>query len=302
MTLPNFLLIGAQKSGTSSLFRYLKTHPQVFMSHIKEPKFFALESEDFDFKAPYQMPDTVARIAERERYEALFGDVGGATAVGEGSTWYLHTPSAPAKIKEHVPQMKLIAILREPVTRAHSNFLHNRNYLKIEPHADFAAAIAAEEERRQKEWGHPWYYVHNGRYYTHLKRYFDTFGSDQIRVYLMEDLKADPETLLRDVYQFLGVDADFLPDFSQRFNVSAGTTKSESVSTFLDKPHPLKTLLKPLFPERLRRRLKFAVAKQNRAPRTIETAVRTQIIQAVREDVLQLQTLLDRDLSHWLKA
>lgn len=301
MTLPNFLIIGAQKSGTSSLYRHLRAHPEVFMGRSKEPKYFALESEDFGFRAPYTLPDTVDRFANLEQYQALFEEANGASAIGEASTWYLHSPIAPARIHRHVPDMKLVAILRNPVKRAYSNFLHNRNYLKIEPLEEFGAAVAAEEERREREWGHPWYYKDKGRYYKHLRRYYDLFAAEQIRVYLLEDLKRDPIELLHDLYRFLNVDDTFTPDFSQRYNVSAQNTRSESVHTFLDKPHPIKTILKPFVPKWLRRRLKATVHERNRVKPQIEPGVYMEIQTELRDDILHLQELLERDLSAWLQ-
>ncbi len=300
MTMPNFLIIGAQKSGTSSLYRYLKAHPQVFMSHIKEPKFFALKDDDFHFKAPYRLPDSVVRIADLDQFQALFADVDGETAIGEASTWYLHTPGTPEKIKQYVPDMKLLAILRHPVQRAYSNFLHNKDYLGIEPCPDFAEAIAAETERRQKNWGHPWYYQYKGLYYKHLKPYFDIFGKDQIRVFLMEDLNADPAGLIQTVYRFLEIDDLFIPDVAQRFNVSAGNTRNMSLHTFLNKPNPIKTVVRPFIPQRFRRRVKMDLQKRNRTKPRIMPDVRKQLIAVFRDDILCLQDLLQRDLSAWL--
>lgn len=301
MTLPNFLIIGAQKSGTSSLFRYLKAHPQVFMSHIKEPKFFALEEDDFHFNAPYSMPDSVARIADFDAYQALFAEANGATAVGEASTWYLHiTPFTPQKIKQYVPDMKILAILRHPIQRAYSNFLHNKDYLGIEPFSEFAQAVAAEAERRQQNWGHPWYYQDKGMYYKHLKPYFDAFGPEQIRVYLMEDLKADPVGLMQEIYRFLAIDDSFEPDVAQRFNVSAGNTRHSALHNFLNKPNPVKSLVRSFVPQRFRRQVKMDLQKRNRAKPKILPETREQLTAVFRPDIQQLQELLQRDLSAWL--
>ena len=302
MTLPNFLIIGAQKSGTSSLYRHLRSHPEIFMSRSKEPKYFALDGDEFSFNAPYTLPDTVDRFADFDRYQELFHGADGALAIGEASTWYLHSPIAPVRIHAHVPEMKLVAILRNPVERAFSNFLHNRNYLKIEPLDDFGAAVAAEEKRREEAWGHPWYYKEKGRYYKHLRRYYDLFDADQIRVYLLDDLKHDPVELLHDLYRFFGVDDTFMPDFSQRYNVSAQNTRSESVHTFLDKPHPLKSILKPFVPTWLRRRLKATVHERNRVKPQIEQSVYNQVQAELQEDILRLQGLINRDLSPWLQS
>lgn len=300
--LPNFLVIGAQKSGTSSLYRYLGAHPQVFMSRIKEPKFFALNGNGLSFNAPADFPDKVIRVADQDEYEALFDFADDEEVLGEASTWYLHSKEAPGRIKRHIPQAKLIAILRNPVHRAYSNFRFNRTYLQIEPLSRFFKAVHAEEKRRQEGWGHPWYYAYKGMYFTHLKRYYDLFGRDQIRVYLFEDLKADPASLIQDIYRFLGVDDTFLPDFSQRYNVSSGSTHSDSLHTFLDEPHPVKAFVKPLVPQLLRRRIKFVLHRLNRTKKEIDSRAEVHIMEKCREDILRLQDLIDRDLSGWLAS
>ncbi len=300
MTMPNFLIIGAQKSGTSSLYRYLKNHPQIFMPKVKEPKFFALESEDFGFNAPYTLPAEVARIADIDVYQALFQPADRETALGEASTWYLPTPGTAARIRHYVPDMKLIAILRQPVERAYSNFLHARNYLKIEPYDDFAQAIHAEESRKEQAWGHPWYYKHKGFYTLHLKPYFDTFDRRQIRVYLMDDLKSDPTGLLKDIYQFLNVDDSFLPDFAQRYNVSADSARSATLHNLLNKPSSVKSAIRWLIPPGMRRQMKLKLQKRNRAKQDISPEIRQELMRDYREDILKLQDLIGRDLSSWL--
>lgn len=300
MTLPNFLIIGSQKSGTSSLYRYLKAHPQIFMTRIKEPKFFALESDDFGFNAPYSLPEEVARIADFDAYQALFADAGDETALGEASTWYLHTPGTAERIRKYIPDVKLIAILRQPVERAYSNFLHARNYLKIEPYHDFAQAIRAEDERFRQQWGHPWYYKRKGFYYRHLKPYFDTFQREQIRVYLMDDLKADAATRLKDIYRFLDVDDTFQPDFARRYNVSANSARSQTLHNVLNKPHPVKAALRRLLPPTVRRQLKLKLQQKNRAPQTISPEIRAELMREFKGDILKLQDLIGRDLSTWL--
>lgn len=125
MTLPNFLIIGAAKAGTTSLYHYLAQHPQIYMSPIKEPNFFALEERCVDFRGPGDhLYIKQFSVTELERYRSLFQGVTHEQAVGEASPLYLYSPVAPARSHRYVPEMKLIAILRHPVDRAYSAFLH----------------------------------------------------------------------------------------------------------------------------------------------------------------------------------
>src|SRR3712207_4104321 len=131
MTLPNFLVIGAMKSGTTALYYYLEQHPEIYMSPVKEPNFFSQENA----------ADTVTHIGT---YEQLFKGASGKKAIGEASHSYLYEPRAAAEIRRYVPKVKLIAILRNPIDRAYSHFLHMVRS-GTEPLDDFAQALREEE-------------------------------------------------------------------------------------------------------------------------------------------------------------
>ncbi len=163
MTLPNFLVIGAAKSGTTALHEYLKQHPQIYMSPQKEPHFFSLEGKKVDFRGPgdkreEQLNNSVTNI---EDYRKLFQGVSNEIAIGESSTSYLNNPEAPERIRHYIPNAKLIAILRNPVARAYSSFLHmvQRGY---EPLTDFAEALRDEERRIRDNWMGLWHYKQTG--------------------------------------------------------------------------------------------------------------------------------------------
>src|SRR5580765_3646808 len=121
MTLPNFLIIGAGKSGTTALYEYLKQHPQVYMSPVKEPRFFAFEGESVNFGGPWgeRLNPEVMAFNSIASYSALFEDVEDETAIGEASPIYLWAAKAAARIHRRVPDARLIAILRDPVERAY---------------------------------------------------------------------------------------------------------------------------------------------------------------------------------------
>lgn len=299
--MPNFLVIGASKSGTTSIHRYLEQHPEVYVSTLKEPKFFALEGERPDYKGPGDgeaWRDSVTSIGE---YEALFDGTTDERAVGEVSPVYLYSEKAVGRIKHHVPDAKLIAVLRNPVERAYSSFLHKRRDGR-EPFDDFVQALDAEDERMREGWAYGWRYTRVGFYYGQLKRYFDAFAPGQIRVYLYEDLMDDPVGLMWDIYGFLGVDDTFIPDMSRRHNVS-GIPKNRFVHSLLRGRNPVKTALKPLFPKEMRKRLLVDLQNRNlkKAP-VMPSEARRRLTEAYREDILKLQGLIDRDLSGWLEA
>lgn len=307
MTLPNFLIIGAQKAGTTALYYYLKQHPHIYMSPEKEPHFFALEGESIDFRGPRdnEILKDIA-VTELEDYRQLFKNVSDESAVGEATAVYLYSPKACERIRHYVPKAKLIAILRNPAERAYSSFLHMVRDGR-EPLEDFGRALQEEETRIRDNWGPIWHYKQAGFYYGQLKRYFDEFAREQIRIYLYEDLKGDPDGTLRDIFQFLEVDDAFAPDMSGRYNV-AGVPKNRSLHTlheFLIKSHPLKSALKPLVPKNLRRqavkRVVNGIRNRNLVKPSFPPEIREQLLADYREDVLKLEHLIQRDLSGWLK-
>ncbi len=301
MTLPNFLVIGAQKA-VSSLYYYLKQHPEVYMSPVKVPRFFALEGREPDFfrggpgDREIMSQGTVTDI---EGYRALFAGVSGEKAIGEASAWHLYIPEAAYRIRHHIPEARLMSVLRNPVDRAYSHFLMVRRN-SCEPLADFALALDAEEERVRERWGPNFHYKRMGLYHEQLARYYELFEAKQIRVYLYEDLKEDPVGTTQSIFRFLGVDEAFVPDTSLKHNVTR-LPRSRALQTFIKKPHPLKATLRPFLPERLRRRMRVGLWERNlTGPPPMPEGVRRELSEAYREDVLKLQKLIGRDLSGWL--
>ena len=300
MTMPNFLIIGAAKAGTTSLYEYLKMHPQVYMSPRKETRFFAVYQENLNFQGPGDLTRYYF-VKDLETYRALFDGVTDEIAIGEASPWYLYLPKAAERIKQHIPNVKLIAILREPVARAYSHFWHSIRE-NIEPITDFSQAMAAETERIENNWSQHWHYRQRGFYYAQLKYYYDLFKPEQIKVCLYDDLVSDPITLMQDIYRFLGVDDTFIPNTDKKYNVGA-IPKNKTVAKLLKRSHPLKNVLSTLIPsQKIRQQIKENLLNLNLRPKpSLQPEVRRKFLAEYREDILKLQDLLQRDLSMWLE-
>ena len=300
--MPDFLVIGAAKAGTTSLYFYLRQHPQIYMPSLKEPHFFAFgeEGKRPDFRGPGDdLGINSFAVTDLDRYLELFQKAGEHVVAGEASTQYLYSNVAPVRIKHYVPNVKLIAVLRNPVERAFSAFLHQRREGR-EPFEDFRKALEAEEERIKKKWDWLWHYKSGGFYAEQLERYFMLFEKEQMRIYLYEDLKSNPLGVVQDIFAFLGVDPFFRPNFSLRYNVS-GIPRNRWLHVFLSRPNLLKRLLKPLIPELLRQRIVVTLQNRNLVKPEMPEDVRRELIEVYREDVLKLQDLIGRDLSHWLR-
>jgi hypothetical protein len=301
VTMPNFLVIGAGKSGTTSLYHYLSQHPEVYMSPMKEPKFFCFEGEKPTFQGPGDDEEINRKcVTTIDAYKALFEGVADEKAVGEASSMYLYYPRTPERIRRHVPDARLIAVLRNPVERAYSSYLHCVRD-RGEPLGDFAEALCEEEERIDEGWGPLWHYKTVGFYFDQLRRYFDTFDRCQIRIYLYEDLNTDAGGVLRDIFDFLDVDDSYAPDISLKHNVS-GVPRSRVLHALLNKPNPIKTVLKPLVPVGPRRALNHRITGRNLLRPRLAPEVRRRLVEAYSEDVTKVQDLIQRDLSKWLEG
>jgi hypothetical protein len=297
--MPNFLIIGAAKGGTTALHYYLKQHPQIYMSPVKETKFFVFEGEKVNYRGPGDLEANRSVITNIQAYQAQFEKVTHEIAIGESSPIYLYSPKAPERIQHYIPNVKLIAILRNPADRAFSSFLHlirdGREWL-----TDFEQALKEEEKRIADNWALLWYYKNAGFYYLQLKRYFDRFSPSQIRVYLYEDLNNSPIELIQDLFRFLEVDNTFVPNTSTRHNVSL-IPKNKYLHEFLTQPKPIKSALSQLIPTRVRQRITTTLKEKNLTKPTLSPELRKELIEVYREDILKLQDLIGRDLSQWLE-
>jgi len=204
MRLPNFLVIGAMKAGTTSLHHYLAQHPDVFMLPQKETNFFAQESA-------LCLRDRT--VTGKEEYAELFSGATSERVVGETSPAYLCVPDAPRRIAAMIPHAKLIAVLRNPIERAFSHFVMRRRQGK-ETRTSFDEVIAVDDLDPMRS------YKSRGFYGQHLSRYFEHFPREQIKVFLYEDLERDPMTIVQQILRFLDVDPQFVPDMSERHNVN----------------------------------------------------------------------------------
>jgi len=315
--LPNFFVLGAAKCGTTALYHYLKQHPQIFMCPIKEPGFFALTQIESEFQqvldhAPkaciqesterYQW--FMKKVRDLAAYSALYDGVANETAIGEASPFYLYWPGTAKCIRQYVPDAKLIAILRDPVERAYSAFAHYTR-LGIEPFADFRRALRAEDiTKRNPCWGHR-HYLRQGFYAEQLKPYYATFDRSRIKVYLYDDLKADAAGLMQDIYRFLEVDDTFVPQVAVKHNVGKFPER-KALHSLLSKSNPVRKILKPFLPAKMRAKMReFARHLRNRNMRGakpgLSPEIRRELLTVFRDDILQLQDLIQRDLSGWLE-
>jgi len=203
--MPDFFICGAARSGTTSLWQYLRQHPDIYMPPAiehKEPSYFC------DL---YGMKDWQA-------YLSLFRDAGNKKRLGEASGPYLTSPESAGRIKAAAPDAGIIISLRNPVERAWSlyKWMHTNGYEKL---PSFAEALATEESRLENadfirnngQYYYNFLYFHSGLYHDQVKRFFDTFGRDRVRVIIFEEFTEAPSEHIKAAYKFLEVDPAFSP-------------------------------------------------------------------------------------------
>jgi hypothetical protein len=310
-SLPNFFLVGAPKAGTTSLYHYLDQHPEIYMSAIKEPHFFAAEIRD-EYCAPALRRRTAREsralreflsgpmrekrfggiVPDWEDYLRLFANATNEAALGEASVCYLWSPTAPGRIAEKIPNAKILVMLRDPADRAFSQYLHGVGIGAIR-------WSFREHIRRNRAYCSGQFCVHYpflefGLYAEQLSRYLERFGRN-VWLGLYEDFKNNPFEVFQNICRFLGVAPEFSPDMTQKHlegqvprTAAIGWLKRAGLWTAAAKVTP--AALRPLISRRLFRKP---------GATRIDPADRRYLVDFYREDIRNLESLLGRDLDEW---
>lgn len=301
--MPDFLVIGAARSATTSLHYYLQQHPSITMSRIKEPNFFAF---DHRYEPPIPLFDPDSAIAtksipDRGAYERLFAHARPGDRLGEASPLYLYVREAPGQIREAIPGARLVAVLRDPIDRAYSHWMHI--------HRDRPEAViegfrrACDEEMASGTAYTPYasgtHVLRMGLYDQQLARYVDTFGREPLLVLTYESLTDDPGPELQRVCEHVGV-APHAFDTGVRYNRS-GVTTSRVRARLGRTIRAVQPAAKALLPGGLAARLGRLRAEHDR-PRTpppVPDDLRERLVEWFSPSVERLRGLDVVDVSHW---
>ncbi len=289
--LPNFLIVGAPKAGTTSLYHYLSEHPEVFMSEPKEVNFFS--AEEIEKQGLYYKDFKASSL---EEYKKLFKKVKDEKAIGEGSVSYLFYPQTPIKIKREIPDVKIIILLRNPVERAYSHYLMDFRMGLVT--LSFEDIIYKNANHKNL---HLYYqqYIELGFYYDQVKRYLNIFGREKVKVYLQEDLRKIPDTVICDLYDFLGINKTFRPDTNQVHN-SFSMPKNKLIHK-LYAFNSLRILLKDIFPSFVKEKIKTVFFERKNKPKLKEES-KKYLQELYHKDIEKLETLIEKNLSSWYKG
>jgi hypothetical protein len=301
MSLPDFLVAGVPKSGTTAVHAALARHPGLFLSPIKEPKFFLTDGPPPTRGGPGDALTYREHVWQRDRYEALFDAAPAGTLGGESTPLYLYDPAAMARIRQTIPAVKLIVILRDPVERAHSNWTHLWS-AGLEPIGDFVRACADEERRIAAGWASFWHYQALGRYGEQLAHAFTLFPREQVLVLRYRLLIDEPSATLDKICGFLGVETGLLTEIP-RENVTAHperTLAHRAVSLGVRASDAVGRLLPGSAATAATHRLERFLQRDARERQPLGWEQRQALLPAFADDVKLLETVLGEDFSDWL--
>lgn len=292
MSLPNFFIAGAPRAGTTSLYNYLLQHPQIYLSKVKEPHYFAFKEQP-SFTGPEDLSVLNSYyVSNREEYKKLFLTGSTYKAIGEASAQYLYSNVAAKKIKEEIPDAKFIIILRNPVDRAYSHYLrmlsHGRENIQ-----DFEKALEAEPERVANNWSWAWHYRGVSLYSDQIKRYLDEFSLDKLKIIEFKSFKENTEKTLDEICQFLEV-SNFNFESLKHYNKS-GVFPTNWLRRITS--HKGVRLVGKQLPTSMKKFIKNHFYKKPK----LSIKDRQRITEKYfRDDLLKLQEMLDTDFSDWL--
>lgn len=275
--LPDFLVVGATKCGTSSIFRYLKQHPDIYMPGLKEINFFLNSGSQTHRRSSAK---------DLDEYSAYFSPCPAGAVTGEVAPTYLGSPIAAQNISKHLPDSRIIIILRDPVKRSYSAYLMaarngNAPLDVYEAMSDLKA-----------------FYINGSTYYRNVKPFYDLFPRTSISVLLYEDLVADNIAFMSKLYRLLNVDAQFVPDVSTRYN-TASLPRFRLINRLITSTFIQKDII-PRLPQSIHKlgvKLRGLISSK---PPVLSEDLESMLRAHFAEDVKKTADLIQQDLSHWL--
>jgi hypothetical protein len=313
MEYPHFFIAGTVKGGTTSLFNYLSEHPQIYMSPIKEPHYFSTDIDSSRFRPQYRkMVDfnieellkdanrmksiNAVFIRRQEHYMKLFENALPYQILGEASTSYMISDTAAYNIYKVQPSAKIIMMLRNPVMRAYSHYL--MNYRSGTVKGTFSEELKKDIDALPKGWGISRQYLEHGLYYSQVKRYFDLFPRENIHIIINEEMSGNTGKAVQDTFHFLGVDINFKPDISIRYNSAHASTSL--ISSIIFGRKPVRAFLNTIIPSALKEKLYNKLTTNRKFPQ-LDGETYEYLQKFYSEDIKKLSQLTGIDFSIWNK-
>jgi Sulfotransferase domain len=275
MRVPDFIVIGAHKAGTTSLHHYLQQHPEIFLIPNKGTDLLTQRK--------------IVTLNDATEYLAQFEGASETQTLGEVSSVYLHANGVAARIKRLFPQVKIVAVLRNPAERAYSCQLWRHAYTPKELRNFDEILLNSPQILRP------------GLYGQHLETYLSFFEQSQIKLMLFDDFQKNPHQFFQELYSFIGVESSFIPDSSQKYHVSKLKLNNLS-SKLLQVGLNANQTLKSLIPKSIRSFVRETLSQRSKAPKLkMSRELRAKLIDYYYNDIVRLQELTGLNCSHWLE-
>ena len=285
------MIAGAQKAGTTSLSGYLGQHPAVVENRQREMAYF---SRDLLYEEGYETA-----------FQRYYPDgIGEGQIVLAKNVDVMYDETSLQRLHQHNPSCRIIVSLRDPVERAYSAYWYMRRVGR-ETTDSFEEAIASASRSAQDETNFFGDYLNRGQYASQIKRLRETFGTKQVQVLLLRELKEQPERTVREIFDFIGVSSAYTPTFERRRNVSKrarSETFARMMASIKGSANPLKRLVRSVIPNRWAQDLRQMMERANEkgfSPPPMPDEIRSRLAKFYRKPNQKLAGMIEKDISHW---
>ena len=296
--LPNFIVVGFPKSGSTALHYYLENHPEIFMPLKKELHFFSSDKLLKLNKGPGDKEVKKFMITSLSDYKKIYKNVKHEKAIGEVSPSYINHPDRIPLIKKTLGEPKIIIILRDPINRAYSNYLH----LLREKREDlpFLEALKKEDIRIKEKYSDFWYYKFNSTYFDKVDRFKKSF--DDVLLLTQEELNNNTVNTVKNIYSFLGVSIRSPENIDQKYN-TGGIYEDNFITNLFLKQSILRSSLKKMIPVTPKMKVlkEQLMARYQRKASSISEKAENYLLEYFRDDVSKLNEIYDVNISNWNK-
>ena len=295
MTTPNFIIAGVARCGTTSLYHYLKQHPDIGFPKIKEPKYFSSIHLNFPHTGPGDETVDAKIIKDKKKYFELFEGLGGKKAIGEASSdYFYYNQHTISSIKETLGDVKIILCFRNPIERTYSAF---SNLIRdSRENLTFEEALKAEDDRIKQNFDWMWAYKNGSLYAEGLKNFRENFTN--VHVVLLDELEKDPTKIITGVLEFLNVDPVIDLDTSTKYSHS-GKPKNKLIAKLTDRNNKLFYLVRETIIKLIPRNILEKVASKMFKKDDINPKTRNQLKAFFQKDISSLSEMLNKNLDHW---
>jgi len=296
--LPNFIVVGFPKCGSTALHYYLENHPEIFMPVQKELHFFTSDKLLKLSNGPGDKEVKKFMITSIEDYQKAYKNTKNEKAIGEVSPSYINHPDRIPFIKKTLGEPKIIILLRDPVKRAYSNYLHLLREKR--ENLSFLEGLKKESERREDKYSDFWYYKFNSTYFDKVDKFKKSF--DNVLILTQEDLNDKTVSTVKNIYSFLDVTVRSPDNINQQYNIG-GIYEDNIVTNLFLKQSFLKSSLKKMIPVTPKMKVfkeKLMARYQKKAPPISEEA-ENYLIEYFKNDVFKLNEIYDVNISNWNK-